>query len=612
MTGTNETPTLLVYMYGERAEGVRQMASERLLRWCRAFDDWLAEVKRTRSRNAAYSARLAWRRLSEQTSKMPWEITPADVEKQIEWLKSRGLRPQTLCAEMTNLSKFYTWCGERGVDPACGPGFNPAKKARQPRFRKYTEARALSKGEVEALLDLLRRDQTPLGARNYAFILARLQLGVPFKWIRELKWGQLDLDGPGAWVTWQPGEDPERLPGPVWEAILAYLEASGRLDGLLAEPLGPFPANPFSRGVSNPGQEYIFAPLVGGFSPGAGAKAGDWAANQVMAYTSILYVLDQYGQLAGIPKKKLNMRVLRHTANRMKMDSGASLEEMKAFTHSRGPLNKLRYKLKFVPELPPDEARLQEAVSSPEPPNHVAPVYEEWQRMTHGFYARRQPPEEVAAMRERMRAEDDRNAGWLQEMVDQMQTLSRLMIEWSGRAQETFEIANLLDANTMTLVRLHALSAERKEQRQETKADQRVAGFKAMIEAYAQQEFGTPAGEMTRQIVAGAAGFGNMPPEQLAEALASGRVSLNRLYEMALQASTAKELARLAGYYGRTCTRLVNLLAANRKGGNPEAAFIQNAINRALDELHDELMKRWDEQDRERGRKPVEYKLWEN
>jgi hypothetical protein len=40
-------PRLLLYLFGDAAEAARSGAAPRLLRWCRAFDDWLEERRRS-------------------------------------------------------------------------------------------------------------------------------------------------------------------------------------------------------------------------------------------------------------------------------------------------------------------------------------------------------------------------------------------------------------------------------------------------------------------------------------------------------------------------------------------------------------------------------------
>lgn len=55
--------------------------------------------------------------------------------------------------------------------------YGEAAEATRPKIQRYAGANLLNREEVEALLGILRRDQTALGKRIYAFTLARLYLG---------------------------------------------------------------------------------------------------------------------------------------------------------------------------------------------------------------------------------------------------------------------------------------------------------------------------------------------------------------------------------------------------------------------------------------------------
>ena len=46
MEDENKIPLLLEFLFGEAAQAAQRGASERLRRWGRAFDDWLAERRR--------------------------------------------------------------------------------------------------------------------------------------------------------------------------------------------------------------------------------------------------------------------------------------------------------------------------------------------------------------------------------------------------------------------------------------------------------------------------------------------------------------------------------------------------------------------------------------
>ncbi len=57
--------------------------------------------------------------------------------------------------------------------------------------RAYPQAPLLSRSELEALLGFMGRDSSALGRRDYAFMLARLRLGVPLQRLQRLRWEQM-------------------------------------------------------------------------------------------------------------------------------------------------------------------------------------------------------------------------------------------------------------------------------------------------------------------------------------------------------------------------------------------------------------------------------------
>ena len=60
--GAGNIPLLLVFYFGEAAGRAQQGASRRLVRWSRAFDEWLAERKRNDGADTIKQSVLAWRR----------------------------------------------------------------------------------------------------------------------------------------------------------------------------------------------------------------------------------------------------------------------------------------------------------------------------------------------------------------------------------------------------------------------------------------------------------------------------------------------------------------------------------------------------------------------
>ena len=135
--------------------------------------------------------------------------------------------------------KQVNWCEQHGVDGKKGECFNPVEDVPKPKLTKYKKAQTLSAAEVRELLAAIQRDESTLGKRDYAFFLARLLVGVHLKSLLELRRGQIRVENEKVRILWGRGKARrERLPEAVWEAIQDYLEACGRLEGMVRLPVG--------------------------------------------------------------------------------------------------------------------------------------------------------------------------------------------------------------------------------------------------------------------------------------------------------------------------------------------------------------------------------------
>ena len=419
----NPVPLFFTYLFGEAAPVAYQGASERLLLWASAFEAWLEELHMHHPGTLEH-AQVAWRRLLGQQPKLPWELTPADIDAHLAWLKAQGYAACTLYRSLKFVSVFYRWCSAKGVDPGCPPSFNPAAGLSHPLPPLYTGVQLLGRGELRHLLAVLRRDASPVGIRDFAFVLARLRLGVPLGHLQRLQWGQFEVSEGYANVRWRAGCEPVRLPDEVWEALQRYLSASGRLASLLPEA-------------------FVFAPLGRPEREQVGDRASDWQAGRALTSRQLWHTLKRYAALAGIPPEKLSLEGLRLTALRLKLDEGLSLEELRLFMDNRSPLKTIKYRLKNLPALPPDPI--------PEPPeglavtvlSHKQFIFQPGEGYKHGMFAHSQPPEEVKAIL----AEDIHG---IEEAVAGLHRLGRGLLERQAQASSASAMARLGDAYTLT------------------------------------------------------------------------------------------------------------------------------------------------------------------
>jgi site-specific recombinase XerD len=337
MQETRKPPLMLEYLFGQAAETARRIASPRLLRWCAAFEDWIAELQRTRSPKRSVMARRAWKEFLEGLAKPPWEATEDDLQRYVERRKAQAKAASTIRHDIYLLSTFYRWCAQAGIDPESGPDFNPTTGMAQPQVKAYSQAQALSQTEAQALLDAFLRQGSVLSLRDHAFFLARLSLGRPLADLLELRWGQIETTPDGPWLRWTNG-DRQPLEYELYAAILHYLRRSGRLESILPQSL-------------------IFVPIKRGRR--GGQCAGDWNEDRCMNHSPILKSLKRFGRALGIADRKLTMPALRLTAVSRRLQAGDDPHTIQAFLGRSGikPTRQYLRKLPTVVDLPLDPTR---------------------------------------------------------------------------------------------------------------------------------------------------------------------------------------------------------------------------------------------------------------
>jgi hypothetical protein len=458
------------------------------------------------------------------------------------------------------------------VDPECPPGFNPTVGVRNACPRSYRGAKLLNRGEVGRLVAVLRQDESPVGRRNYAFILGRLRLGVPLGHLQKLQWGQLEAGEGGARVRWREGGDLVRLPEEVWEAIQGYLAAAGRLAGMQA-------------------CAYVFAPLNLADREEVGDQASDWREGRAITMDTMGYILKRYGALAQIAPEKLSLEGLRLTALRLKLDEGCRLEEMRVFMDSRSPLKALKYRLKYLPELPPD------VQTNPESPaflpgdvlSHKQQLFKPGDGYKHGMFAHSQPPERVQAVL----AEDLHG---IEEAFAGLHRLGRGLMERQAQASSASEMARLGDAYTLTAARLgDLLRVERERAGGKPGSRERRSQIENIVDGLVRFEAsqGRPTSRevVLRDLQAQALGGGAelaLTAQALEEAVASTRLVLRNTLDLALQAGSVDEYIYLVNIYSSGCSRLVRMLHAGQMGDERLINYIREQILRAIDEVSKE------------------------
>ncbi|HEX6306049.1 MAG TPA: tyrosine-type recombinase/integrase [Anaerolineales bacterium] len=565
--GHQEVPVLLSVLFGDKAPLVREEASERMLRWCQAFEDWLAERAKVYPENRR-KLQFVWKQLLSQTGKPPWEILPEDISAYAEGLKAQGRAPRTICNHLVVVSSFYRWCNKHHGEANSDMGHNPVKDVPRPKIKLFGGATVLSRAEACALLAVLKLDDCILTKRDYAFFLARLRLGLPLKALQQLQWGELEDRGPGTddrgpgtgdGPEWGGGSKTIPLPEDVQRAIVDYLRAAGRLEGMRPEA-------------------YIFAPVVDPLREEAPDRAEDWDEGRYVVARQFNAVLRTYGGLAGIPEEKLTLRALRHTAVMLRMEAGDSVAAIHAFL-GHSALSYTKYYLKLLPFPPREGEQLRDlAKDPPRLPERKATPFKPGDNMTHGLYAQKQPPEEIAAIL----AEDIQGMG---EEMAALRGLCRSLVMAQIRAEDAREVALLADAYTLGATRLaEMVKAERQSQEhrpEETWAEQMLA----MLVNTARAEGADLDIDTAREMALASDPQLGAAAWRLVEEIAATRLALRRVFHLAMETEQVAQLVHLTDVYGRGCIRLVRLL----KGEGVEHSRLDAVMNDLLDRVTEDV-----------------------
>ena len=559
MDEESKVPKLIEFLFGETARAGLSAASERLLRWSRAFEDWLAEIGRLRRPVYSKAAERSWWRLLRRCPKMPWELEPADLLSHLAWMEAQGFAPGTVRFDLGYLSGFFSWCAAQGVDPGCPPLFNPAAGMHIPLGLAFSRTKLLTRTELQSLLDFLRRDGTPLGRRAYAFILARLQLGIPDNSIQRLQWGQLEQGRQGVWLrTASPPDRRIRLPDEVWEAVLGWLRASGRLEGMQPE-------------------SFVFAPLAGPLASLHPDRPEAWVAGRPLSKRQFLVCLKLYGQRLGIASDRLTFSALRLTAARLRLEAGDSLDQMRAFLDGHDSPSKTKYRLGRLLQLPQDPSPGGELDSRLAGlPDHETRPFRDGEGIKHGLYAGRMPDEELQAML----AEDVQGTA---EEIAGLREVGRALFHRQSEARSRPLIARLADAYTLAAVRLAVMiGAVKKPARGETR--------KAVVMELLERFDLTPEQVLSEAALPGSEGQAG--PAGVKEEIAATRCVLRRalaVVRAAAQGDQPDDLIHFADIYGEGCNRLLRLLRTEGQGEDLLVAAVEALIKVAYKEVYAEF-----------------------
>jgi site-specific recombinase XerD len=294
-------------------------AMDRMQAWAEAFTLWL-ESRRSVNTRRAYHA--AWREFLAFCERQPWDATRTDVARWVEELRKQRLSEATINQRVAALSSFYEYCRDEYevVNPdgrrAALHDSNPAaSKSLRTKVNPYGKASYLDVSEARALLRAIPKDSVQ-GLRDYALFLFYLSTGRRNSEARMLRWGDFEKSGGKIYYRWSgKGKKNKRFecPKTVYEVMLAYLRAAGRLEGMRDE-------------------DYIFTALndMAGRFPQVEAETWNPHA-QPLSMRFVGSLLKKYCRRAGLDATKIHVHTLRHTAAMLRKEAGAGVEDICQF-----------------------------------------------------------------------------------------------------------------------------------------------------------------------------------------------------------------------------------------------------------------------------------------
>jgi hypothetical protein len=328
---------------------------------------------------------------------------------------------------------------------------------------------------------------------------------------------------------------------------------------------------------------YLFVPLADPLHEQPQDRPQAWDERQFLSRSRILANLKLYGRRVGIPEHKLTLMALRRTATRLKLDEQACLQQMIPFLDTREQAKAINYRLKRLPSLPQDEPRSGDQ-ANPEPllPDRKPVRFQPGEGITHGFYARSQPPEAVIAVL----AE---NIQGLEAEIVGMRTLARGLLDRQEQAGSSAEAAQLGDAYIKAASQFAKLiQAENQLTRggeANTWADEVLAAMDHMA-----IELGmAPVGEAARAEALGGKPELAASDRRLVEEIAAMRHVLRNTFALAWQAQETREYIHLTEIYNSGCVRLVRLLRLEGADQDRLTAYLREQIDQALDQVTREL-----------------------
>lgn len=308
--------------------------------WPIAYEQWIAGGWRSHGKSISPQTRRAYSRAVEDfkrfIGRLPmWRVKGNHV---IAWqndMRSRHLAETTINLSLAGLSSLYEFVAVKFPfpdprDPAREMFLverNPTRSVNRSKVDPYKADTTSSLSEDEILAMLRRIDRsTVIGLRDYALVCVLFLTGQRNAAIAELRWGDIKHPtGEGDVITyrWQSKakSGTDELLRPAYDALLAYLQAAGRLETL---------------GVD----DYIFVALSDVAERLPNVKPGQRGP---LTGAMVNRIVKKCARRVGLDESRVHTHTLRHSAALFMKRHGVDLVEIQHTLHHSNPNTTMIY-----------------------------------------------------------------------------------------------------------------------------------------------------------------------------------------------------------------------------------------------------------------------------
>jgi len=280
---------------------------------------------------------------------------------------------------------------------------------------------------------------------------------------------------------------------------------------------------------------------------------------------------------------------------RLRLDSGDSPEQMRAFMDGQGRVRNTRRLMNLLPRLPPDPAPESQEPEHPQAARpEAAPLpletplplrksmpYPPGRGLKHGLFAQSQPTGQVL----QVLAEDVHG---VEAELTGLRLLSRGLMALQAQGRSSRELSQLAQAYSLTAQRLATMITAEKQLEQGSQQSDWAENFLAALDGFAAANGQPPwSPDLRAEAHSGdpdlAAGS-----RRLDEEIASMRLVLRTTLDLASQAEQqgqVGEYIHLVDVYSQACNRLMRLLRASQAGQGRLEAYLREFLDSALQEV---------------------------